>query len=175
MIKEILRKQVLSKRESMTLEEAERRSKIIIEKLKEDKDYMKAKTVMFYVSKGREVMTHEIIKEAMKEKKVIAPKVASRGLLCCELSDFSKMNFSCYGVLEPTNEILCDLKDIDLIIVPGTSFDRNGHRIGYGKGYYDGLLKSIKAKKIGLAYDFQIIEKIPIDEWDVKVDKVITD
>lgn len=173
-MKQRLRKQILEKRNSITHEEADRKSKIIIEKLKNDPDYRKAKTIMFYVSKGKEVHTHNII-NGTKDKEIIVPKVTNKGLICCKFSSMDKMKFSCYGILEPTDELKCDIKDIDLIIVPGIAFDKRGHRIGYGVGYYDNLLKSAQCKKIGLCYNFQLIEKIPNDEWDVTVDKVITD
>jgi 5-formyltetrahydrofolate cyclo-ligase len=135
---------------------------------------------MFYVSKGNEVHTHSIIKEELAKKKgdkkkIIVPKVHDKGILCCKLDDFDKMSFGCYEVLEPTNEIICDISGVDVIIVPGIVFDKRKHRIGYGKGYYDDLLRSTNAKKIALAYDFQIVDSIPNDEWDEKMDKVISD
>jgi len=174
-MKDKIRKLFLQKRNSLSIEDVEEKSRKIISKLKKDKDYIKAKTVMFYVSKEKEVNTQEIIKEALKEKKVIVPKVIGKGIVCCELKEFDKMEFSCLGILEPKEVIKCDVSKIDLIIVPAVAFDKSSHRIGYGKGYYDELLKHAKAKKLGLAYDFQIVDKIPADEWDVKVDKVITD
>ncbi|MCK5140515.1 MAG: 5-formyltetrahydrofolate cyclo-ligase [Thermodesulfovibrionia bacterium] len=171
-----IRKRILEKRKKLTDEDAKRKSRIIIDKLKRDKDYIKAKKVMFYVSKGKEVETKEIIKEELcDERKVIVPKVHGKGLLCCELSDLDNMEFNCYGILEPADEIKCDISSIDLIIVPGIAFDKNGHRVGYGKGYYDDLLKDAKCRKIALAYDFQIVENIPKDEWDISVDKIISD
>ena len=165
---------MLEKREALSNEEASAKSKLIIEKLKKEKDYIKSKVVMFYASKDKEVMTHDIIKEAMKTKKVIVPKVTSNGLICCQVDDFGKMNYSCFGILEPNEEISCEVSKIDIIIVPGIAFDKKGNRIGYGKGYYDTLLKKAKCPKIALAYDFQIVPTIKTDKWDVPVDKVIT-
>lgn len=174
-MKSRLRKELLEKRKSLGTQEAEKRSEIIIAKLLQDKDYIKSKTVMFYVSKGNEVRTQELIKQAMKTKKVIVPKVTGKGLICCELKDFENMEFSCFGILEPKEEITCDISEIDLIIVPGIVFDKSGHRIGYGNGYYDRLLKNARCKKIGLAYNFQLMDKISADAWDQRVDKVIVD
>jgi 5-formyltetrahydrofolate cyclo-ligase len=175
MPKQKIRKEMLEKREALSIEEAERKSRIIIEKLKNDKDYIRAERVMFYMSRGKEVMTEDIIKDAFKSKKVIVPKVTDKGLICCEITDSTKMSYSCFGILEPDKEVTCDVSKLDLVVVPGVAFDKQNHRIGYGKGYYDSLLKHAKCRKIGLAYDFQIVEKIPADEWDEKLDKVISD
>jgi 5-formyltetrahydrofolate cyclo-ligase len=171
MDKQSLRKEILKLRNDLSKSEAESKSKIITEKLKKEGDFVKAKAVMFYISKGNEVMTPDIIIEALKTKKVFVPKVIGKGIICCEISDLNNMKPSCYGILEPDNEITCDSSKIDLIIVPGVVFDKQCHRIGYGKGYYDRLLKNAKCKKIGLAYNFQIVEQIPADDWDEKLDK----
>jgi 5-formyltetrahydrofolate cyclo-ligase len=170
-----LRKRILDIRNSLNIKEMEDRSKIVIDKLKRDPDFINAHTIMFYISKGNEVNTHDIIQETTKTKKVIVPKISDKGLLCCHLSDLKKTHFDCFGILEPDDTILCDISGIDLIIVPGIVFDKRGHRIGYGKGFYDALLKQSKAKKIGLAFDFQIVEKISEDDWDIKLDKVFSD
>ena len=78
-----------------------------------------------------------------------------------------------YDILEPQGEDLRDLSVIDLVIVPGVSFDKKGNRLGRGKGYYDRLLKNIKAVKIGICYNFQRADKIPADEHDVPLDGII--
>ena len=174
-MKNKLRKEILEKRNGLSFDITEQKSNQIIDKLRQDTDFIVAKTIMFYVSKGKEVHTHNLIKEVMKDKKILVPKVTDKGLLCCELPDFDKMDFSCFGVLEPTDDMTCDVSEIDLIIVPGVAFDKRGHRIGYGMGYYDKLLKNAKCPKIGLAYNFQLVERIPNDEWDVSVDRVISD
>lgn len=82
------------------------------------------------------------------------------------------------GILEPIDDsIVVKKEDIDLIIVPGTVFDREFNRIGYGGGYYDRYLEDIayKNNKVVLAYDFQIIDKIESEEHDIKMDLIITD
>jgi 5-formyltetrahydrofolate cyclo-ligase len=170
-----IRKKILEQRDALDYEDVEQKSKKIIEVLKEDPDYKKAKAIMFYISKDKEVDTQELLKEAIKKKTIIVPKVTNRGLICCKIIDLKNMNYSCFGTLEPKEEITCDVTKIDLIIVPGIAFDTLGNRIGYGKGYYDNLLKTAKCKKIGLAYSFQVVKKVPVDSWDVKIDKLITD
>ena len=67
------------------------------------------------------------------------------------------------------------IDEVDLIIVPGVGFDSCGNRIGHGKGYYDKLLKNSKASTIGLAFEFQVIEKIPSEKHDVSIDMIVTE
>ncbi len=70
---------------------------------------------------------------------------------------------------------LISINKIDLVIVPGIGFDQRGNRIGHGEGFYDRLLKNTNIFTIALAYEFQIIEKIPIDKYDTPVDIIITE
>src|SRR3989338_3616519 len=84
-----------------------------------------------------------------------------------------------FGILEPKESYQREFNPdkLDIVIVPGIAFDKNGHRIGYGYGYYDRFLKTIRKEtlKIGLAYDFQLIEKIPEERHDVPVDIILTE
>ena len=92
---------------------------------------------------------------------------------CCEMNNFDDLELGSYNILEPKKCRKCNLDDIDLIIVPGIVFDKQNNRIGYGGGFYDELLKRCKCLKIGIAFDFQIVDKIPADDRDIKVDKVV--
>ncbi len=81
-----------------------------------------------------------------------------------------------FGIGEPTGPVYTDLEAIELIIVPGVAFDRKGNRMGRGRGFYDRLLKTTpKALKIGVAYDFQMLDSIPVEPFDVKMDRIITE
>ena len=170
-MKEQLRKEFLNKRNDLTKEEVISKSKVIIEKLKQDSAYKNAKTIMFYVSKDNEVFTHDLIKET--DKKIVVPKMIDNKIECCKIDNFDELELGSYDILEPKECKKCNLDEIDLIIVPGIVFDKENHRIGFGGGYYDDLLKNCKCLKIGLAYEFQIIDNFPKDEWDIKVDKVV--
>ncbi len=77
--------------------------------------------------------------------------------------------------MEPSKIKKINRDKVDIIIVPGTVFDKQCHRIGYGKGYYDGLLKGYNGVSIGICFDLQIVDKVPLDEWDEQLDKVITE
>lgn len=83
-----------------------------------------------------------------------------------------------FGILEPKNKIrLKSFSKIAAVIVPGIAFDKKGNRLGFGKGYFDKFLKKIKsdALKIGLAFSFQVLKKIPTTKNDIKMDFIITE
>ena len=79
-----------------------------------------------------------------------------------------------YGIMEPMGKLFTDYAGIDVAIVPGMGFDKSGHRLGRGKGYYDRFLpKAVNAYKIGVCFGFQKLEDIPSDNYDVIMDEVI--
>lgn len=81
-----------------------------------------------------------------------------------------------YHILEPKKKTaIIDPKSIDLYIVPGIAFDRNGYRLGHGKGYYDRLLAGINVPKIGLAYSVQVVAELPRSSYDVPMTMVVTE
>jgi 5-formyltetrahydrofolate cyclo-ligase len=174
-----IRKVLKKKRLNLSKEEVLTKSELIKNRLFQIDEFKITKNILFYVSYNGEVFTHNAIKEALIDKKVVVPisKKEDYSLILSKLDSFEDLQEGQYSILEPkkerTKEISTD--KIDLAIVPGIAFDLNGNRIGYGKGYYDRLLKNIKAPIIGLAYEFQIIKKIPIDDYDKQVDIIITE
>ena len=175
-MKKEMRKQILEKRNSLTKEEIKEKSKLIEEKLFSLPEYKKAKTVSFFVSFGSEVDTHDMIKEALKEKEVCVPVVQGDYIALSKINGLGDLDKEGkYGILEPSSIIEVDKEMVDLIIVPGVAFDKKGYRIGYGKGYYDNLLRDYKGNTIGLCFALQMIGKVPVKEHDVRVKKVITE
>ena len=132
---------------------------------------------MFFVSFNNEIDTHGMIEDALKNKIVVVPKVLHHEIEPSVIISFDNLIPSGkFGILEPIEAMKIPWKKIDLVLVPGIVFDKNGHRIGYGLGFYDKFLKKVpKAIKIGLAFDFQIVDKVPREEHDVPVDLVVTD
>src|SRR3989338_4176714 len=173
MNKVMIREEMLKKRDALSEEELIRRSTSISDNLKSLEEYKKASTVMFYVSKGSEVHTHNLINGT--NKVIVVPKMKDGYISCCAIEDFSELRPGSFGILEPVKERIVDLSSIGFIIVPGIAFDIKGYRVGYGFGYYDTLLKRLTCMKVWLAFDFQVISKISFDRWDVKLDKVITE
>lgn len=176
-MKNQLKESILEKRNSLPKEEIDEKSGRIKDSLFSLLHYKKSKTIMFFVSFNSEVNTHEMIKEALKSKTVIVPKVAHHEIEPSLIIDFDNLVPSGkFGILEPIELMKMAYKNIDLVLVPGIVFDKEGHRIGYGLGYYDKFLKKVpKAIKIGLAFDFQIIDKILREMHDVPVDVIVTD
>lgn len=176
-MKRKLRKDILEKRNSLKKKEIVKKSDIIKEKLFSSGEFKLAKTICFFVSFNSEVDTHGMIKEAIKQGKTICVPIATdHTLILSKINKFEDLDKeNKYGILEPSKRNKINKKDVDIIIVPGTVFDKEGHRIGYGKGYYDGLLKKYKGLSIGICFDLQVVDKVPRNAWDEKLDKVITE
>lgn len=180
-MKQTLKQEITAKRKSLSKEEIKEKSNKIKDKLFSLDEFKNSKNIMFYISFNNEVDTHKIIKELLKEKKIIVPYVTKKNpiLQLSELKNFNELEPKNLGILEPKENFIREfsLKKLDLVIVPGLVFDKNGHRIGYGYGYYDRFLKKLDkdVKKIGVACEFQIVEKIPEERHDVPMDLIITE
>jgi len=172
-----IRSTMLLKLKKHKEEDRERKSSIIKEKLFGTKEFIKAQTVMFYISFGGEVKTQGMIIDAQKLGKKIAIPVCDRkhGLKPCFYHKGSRLVIGPYGVHEPVEKKAISLDDLDLVIVPGLAFEKKGRRLGRGKAYYDHFLAKLRrrAPVISLAYDFQILPKVPATPTDVDVDRVI--
>ena len=178
-----IRKDMLRKRLSLSSEEIKNKSRKICLTLIKNSDYINSRNIMFYVATKSEVQTEEIIKESIEIGKtisvpIILPKYTD--LIPSKLINFDKeLEKGKKGILEPKKEYhrLFPIEDLDLIILPGIAFDLEGNRIGRGLGYYDKFLKKVNpsTRFIALAFEMQIVEKLPNDKNDIPVDKIITE
>lgn len=146
------------------------------------KEFVQAKTVLFYLSFDGEVDTVRMIKETIKQgKKVAVPviKHKEKEIVPSLLKDFdTELKTGPYGIRHPKEEYIrpVPLKSIDLVVVPGLAFDEAGNRLGRGMGYYDRLLNRLPkdVATIGLAFDFQIVSNFPpLESHDFCVSKVL--
>jgi 5-formyltetrahydrofolate cyclo-ligase len=180
-MKKEIRSTILKKRHSMLFSEVVEKSERIKEQVFHMDEFKDAKTILFYVSYDNEVYTHEMIKESLERKKhVVVPKIDknSRTILCSSLTKWDDLVAGAYNILEPRQECLKEVspESIDLIVIPGIAFDCQGNRIGHGMGYYDKLLKKkINGQHLGLAFEFQIVERILSEKHDVQVEKIVTE
>jgi len=141
--------------------------------------YINAKEILIYVSYNNEISTINLIRNAFLDgKKVAVPKVISKGIMeFYYIDSLDELKKGYKGILEPIGNRVFDCqkahKDM-LIICPGVAFDWKCNRVGYGGGYYDRYLKKYNLDSIALAYDFQMIQSIDVEEFDNKVDIIVT-
>ncbi len=181
--KALLRKRILVLRRSQSSQEIERKSDEIKRKLFAFSIFCKAQTVLFYLAMRDEVQTKEMIKEALRlGKRIAVPLVEwqKKEILPSELKDYNKeLEVGMQGILQPKKNFYhpLPLDDIDLVIVPGLIFDREGNRLGFGAGFYDRFLKkvSLGAKSAALAFELQLVDNIPSQSYDIAVDYIITE
>lgn len=183
--KKTLRKEILKKRENIDIDNKEKMDKEIIRRFCESKYYKDAKHIFIYISYGTEINTRGIIKKALNEnKKIYVPRTEldTRIMDAVEITSMDNLIKSSYGILEPSKgDVEINPNELELIVVPGIAFDRSGGRMGYGAGFYDRYFKKIHEENVGritkvaLAYDFQVIDKVPMNKQDVPVDYIITE
>lgn len=177
-MKRIIRKEILEKRDMLIKNQVEMLSSEISNHVVNWDKFINASTVMVYSNYKNEVATSGIIDECLKKnKKVVLPKVIkeSRDIIPCIVGGFHELIPGVYGILEPDGSNIIEKNNIDLIIVPGVAFDMNGNRIGHGAGYYDKFLNNYNGIKAGICYNFQIVENASPDEFDVRMDYLITE
>lgn len=183
--KKALRKEILTKRKNIDTAEKEEMDKKILDRFFESKYYKEAKKIFIYISYDSEIDTIKIIDKAFKDgKRIYVPRTEfeSRLMDAVEITSFDNLIKSSYGILEPSiNTPYINPNELDLIVVPGVAFDKKGGRMGYGAGFYDRYFKKInknnieKITKLALAYDFQVLEEVPMSAQDVPVDYIITE
>lgn len=183
--KKIIRRRILGERKKFFEEnykEFKNASNSIMDKLLTSKEYKEAKVIMCFVSFKDEVMTHNIIKTALKDGKILAVPYVEKGnkeMVAAKIENFNELKEGFYGILAPLKDKLniMDPKDIDLVISPGVAFDKEGYRVGYGGGFYDRFLKNTRedVKIIALGFDLQVIDEAPRGPFDIPVHGLITE
>lgn len=171
-----IRKIVRGLKKEVPLEEKKRRSMPIMERVSTLPAFEQAKTVLLYWSMDDEVYTHEFVRQWYERKRILLPCVDGDDLLLRQYTGPESMQPGPqFGIPEPTGEVFTELEKVEMIVVPGVAFDRKNNRMGRGRGFYDRLLKSTpNAVKVGVAFDFQIFDSIPVESFDVPMDFVVT-
>jgi len=175
-----IRSRIEKQRRSLSSESTDSQSSKIIFHLKNLPEYQVAKTIHCYVAWRNEVNTHQLIKDTLGTgRRIIVPvtDLSSHTLLHSEIKSFDELKKGTFGILEPPKDRFLKVKisEFDLVIVPGVAFDLSGHRIGFGGGFYDGFMSTINVTKIALAYEFQIVDKIPTRTEDERVNILVSE
>lgn len=175
--KQSLRKRMLFLLRKQPLKERKRKSQKIKELLFKLEDFKRAKKILFYVSKNTEVDTYSMIQQARQMgKEILVPFMQGDQIIPSLILSFEELEESHLGIKQPKKDFFrpVPLEEVDLIIVPGLAFDKEGWRLGRGRGCYDRLLVQKKdLPAIGLAFDFQVLHHLPHNHKDQKLKKVL--
>lgn len=166
-------------RKNMPLEDRLLCDQAVTDSFLESSFYKNCDELLIYVSFDIEVDTINIIKQALTEKTVFCPRCVSGTNIMqfYRIDSFDCLVSGSYGILEPSTDLpmQTQFSENAVCVVPGLSFDRSGHRLGFGKGFYDRFLCDFSGVKVGLCYDGCCCESLPHDSYDICVDHLITE
>lgn len=157
------------------------KSAAIWERLSVLGEFTNAKRLLAYVSAGSEVDTHGLIRQLLAMgRNVCVPQfeITKKYYVASELRDFdADLAAGEFGILEPKPEAIrpAASDQIDAALVPGLAFDETGNRLGRGMGYFDRLLQEVHGTRIALAFDFQLLDEVPAEAHDARMDFIVTE
>lgn len=177
--KTLIRKEMKERLSGLSKPYYEDYSYKIARQLYDQEEWIQADIIGVTISKEPEVDTYQIIRKAWESgKEVVVPKChpKEKTLSFHKITQFSQLESVFYGLFEPIIDQTIEVgyEDIDLLIVPGLAYTRDGFRLGFGGGYYDRYLPPYKGKTISLAFHLQVIPHIPVQEHDIPISKLIT-
>jgi len=175
-----IREKLRSRRAGILESEFLSRSSSITRALQQQQEYAAARTIHCYVSMNdrREVNTHPLIAAIIEEGRDLVVPVTHFGegtLSHYTLTSFDELKPNKWGVLEPEDGIERTSQEFELVIVPMVGGDERGHRLGYGGGFYDRFLKEVQCPAVGLCFEQNIISLLPIESYDIPMNKIITE
>lgn len=175
MDKKELRRQIREKKRAMTPEQIESASRRLGELFASSEQYKQAKTIYGYLPYNQEVRTVPMLERAMADgKRVAVPKVYGEEMRFIYISDMSRISAGYAGIPEPIDDEPVADDPTALVLMPGLAFDPQGHRIGYGGGFYDRFLAQEPGHPtLALCYDFQMLPKLETEAFDIPVDCVL--
>lgn len=174
MNKDEIRSRIKARKSLLSSIEKTQAAEDVFNRLEQSAAFILAEKILLYHSLPDELSTHEFLNRWADRKQFFLPRVNGLNLEILPY-DRSTMALGAFQIEEPQGDETTDISEIELIVVPAIAYDRRGNRVGRGKGYYDRLLSDSKATKVGVGYDFQLLdEEIPAEPHDVAVDMVIT-
>lgn len=172
-MKQSIRKEMREKRRALSETQIKHAAQNICEKVCITQAYKNAKTVCLYLSAYKEVDTAPLLAKCIQDGKTIVLPVTDESGKITLYQDNGKYKRGNFGITEPDSNKTIRPNNVDLFIVPGLAFDKNGNRLGFGMGCYDRLLHGTNGYKIGICYEFQFTDALPADEHDIKMDEII--
>jgi 5-formyltetrahydrofolate cyclo-ligase len=178
MPKKSIRAQFLADRRSLSVETCIRASLEIQQRFLKSDLFSRAHCIALYSAIHNEVLTDAVAMQAIAAgKKLVYPRVKDDGLEFIEVMSLADLAPGAFGVLEPQGDQTIPVEGLSLVVVPGVAFDRAGHRLGYGRGFYDRALAACRADcvKVGFSYDCQMIAKLPATAFDQTLSVLMTE
>lgn len=173
--KKLLRKQMARLKSRMEASALSAASERLFAHLEQSPRFQAARTVLCYYSLPDEVRTHTFVERWKDAKRILLPVVVGDDLELRCYTGRQDLAVGAYHIEEPTGALFTDYASIDLALVPGVSFDKEGNRLGRGKGFYDRLLPKLSSYNIGICYDFQVSPHVPCEPFDRKMHAVLTE
>ena len=175
MDKAALRRQIREQKRAMTQAQIELASARLGELFASTEQYRSARTIYGYLPYNQEVRTVPILERALKDgKRVAVPKVYGDEMKFIYMTDLSQIEKGYAGIPEPIADAPVADDPAALVLMPGLAFTKNGDRMGYGGGFYDKFLAAEQSHPtVALCYDFQIVETLPTEQYDIPVDLVL--
>lgn len=175
MNKQELRSFIKAQKRAMTPQQIEEKSRLLTEQFLQTEHYRNAKTVYGYLPYNQEVRTVPLLEQAIRDgKRVAVPKVYGEEMRFIYMTDLTKAEKGFGGIPEPVSDEPVAEDPEALVLMPGLAFDKEGHRIGYGGGFYDRFLEQEpNHPTVALCYDFQVLPGLQTEEHDIPVDCVL--
>ena len=177
MDKKALRREIGAKKRAMSIEEIEAASQRLTERFFETDAYKTARSIYAYLPYNQEIRTWNIVKRALEDgKQVAVPKCYDDVMKFLWIYDLDHIAPGAFNIPEPIADEPEADDDSALILMPGLAFDPQGHRLGYGGGFYDRYLAEHHDHTlVALCYDFQLFDHLETEAHDIPVDLVIAD
>ena len=175
MDKKELRRMIREKKRAMTPGEIEEKSRALAELFCGSELYRRAKTIYGYLPYNQEVRTVPMLEQALRDgKRVAVPKCYGDEMRFIYMTDLSLVEKGYAGIPEPVADEPVADDETALVLMPGLAFDPQGHRIGYGGGFYDKFLAAEPGHPtLALCYDFQMLPQLETEEFDIPVDQAL--
>ncbi len=177
--KKALRARIRQLKQEHSAEQLAEMSHELCQKLESLPEWQQAKCILLYFALPDEVQTQELLERWYGKKLLLLPVVQGDHLILRTYRPDGSMLANQWQIMEPvlgpegTIEDFTDYRRIDLAVIPGMAFDREGYRLGRGKGFYDRFMPHLFCPTVGLCFPFQLVEHIPSESWDCHVDKVL--
>jgi len=160
-------------KKGLSVEQKQAEADAVFREVESLPEFINAETILFYWAMPDELPTQSAIKKWCDKKNILLPSIDQDKLVLKNYDPTGILTQKNLGIWEPDLVENYEGK-VDLVIVPGIAFDKKKNRLGRGKGYYDRFFKKYKPAKIGVAFDCQLLDAVPIAKHDIKMDKVIT-